>query len=103
MIAVSTVDRVGGIILVASFAVSLIGVGVIDLVRAYVCRPPRSDAGTAGLPCSPARRTVEAGNFSAADVPYREDETTRQSQASAAESIEALTFPGPYSRIGNRR
>jgi len=104
VIAVSTVDRVGGVIFVTVAAVYFLGAGVVELLRAYVSRPPRSDAGTAGLPRSPARRTVEAGNSVTAESTDREEVAGRSSRVpSAAMAIEALTFPGPYSRIGNRR
>lgn len=73
MIAVSTVDRVGGLIFVGVAALYFLGSGAVDLLRAYVCRSPRTDAGTAGLPCSPARRTVEAGTLVAAEAADRED------------------------------
>ena len=99
MIAVSTVDTVGGIIIAVSAALWLI----VDGVRAR--RRPPVAASTASLPSVPRQaRRVEAGDIVAAEATCREEVAGRSSRPpSAATSIEALTFPGPYSRIGNRR
>lgn len=105
MIAVSEVDRAGGAILVSIAALYFLGAGCVEFLRAYVNRPPRGDDGTAGLPSAPRQaRSVEAGTFVAAEATYCEGVAGRSSRPpSAATSIEALTFPGPYSRVGNRR
>lgn len=105
MIAVSEVDRAGGAILVSIAALYFLGAGCVEFLRAYVNRPPRGDDGTAGLPSAPRQaRSVEAGTFVAAGTSDRKDEAGRSSRPlPAATAIEALTFPGPYSRVGNRR
>jgi hypothetical protein len=99
VIAVSTVDTVGGLLILVGLAVWLI----VDGVRA--CLHPPVDASTASLPSVPRQaRRVEAGTFVAAEATCREEVAGCSSRpTSAATAIEALTFPGPYSRIGNRR
>lgn len=103
MIAVSTVDTVGGILIAIGAAVWLIVDGIKDRVRS---RPPHAAADTAGLPDAQRQaRPVEAGTFSPADSACREGVAGAPPTRcrSAGEAIEALTLPGPYSRIGNRR
>lgn len=104
MIAVSTVDRVGGLIFVSVAALYFLGSGIAESLRARR-RPPHAAASTASLPSALRQaRSVEAGNFVAAGTSDRKDEASRSSRPlPAATAIEALTFPGPYSRIGNRR
>jgi hypothetical protein len=99
MSAVSTVDTVGGILILVGLAVWLI----VDGVRARL-HPPVA-ASTASLPSVPRQaRRVEAGTLVAGDTSDRKDEAGCSSRPlSPATAIEALTFPGPYSRIGNRR
>jgi hypothetical protein len=100
VIAVSTVDAVGGTLIAIGAALWLIVDGVRDRVRAG--SSPQSRTNTRQAP-APAR-AVEPGTFSAADSTHREGVAVPlHRRPSAAEAIEALTFPGPYSRIGNRR
>ena len=103
MIAVSTVDTVGGLIMFSVAAVYFLGCGIAGFVRAR--RRPPVAASTAGLQSAFRQaRSVETGTLVAADTSDRKDEAGCSSRPlSAATAIEALTFPGPYSRIGNRR
>jgi hypothetical protein len=84
VIAVSTVDAVGGTLIAIGAALWLIVDGVRDRVRAGSSPQGRTHTRQAPAPA----RAVEPGTFSAADIPYRKDETTRQSHTSAAGSIE---------------
>lgn len=81
MIAVATVDLVSGVLIAIGAALWLIVDGLKDRARS---RPPVA-ASTAGLPDTPRRACqVEAGSI-------------------AADTVEALSFPGPYNRGAVKR
>ena len=101
MIAVSTVDTVGGLIIAVGAALWLIVDGVRDRVRAG--STPQGRTNTRQAP-APRPVPVEPGTISAADSTHREGVAgSPPRRRSAAGAIETLTFPGPYSRIGTKR
>ena len=101
MIAVSTVDAVGGTLIAIGAALWLIVDGVRDRVRAG--SSPQGRTNTRQAP-APRPVSVEPGTISAADSTCRDGVAgSPPRRRSAAEAIEALTFPEPYSRAGVKR